>query len=44
MNPFATKLHPWQVALARRAFVTWVTLPIIWSEAYFKTWHEVYRG
>ena len=43
MNPFATKLYPWQVALARRTFVTMVTLPMIWSEAYWKTWYEVYR-
>lgn len=43
MNPFATKLYPWQVALARRSFVTYVTLPIIWSEAFWKTWYEVYR-
>lgn len=39
-----TKLYPWQVAMARRAFVTWMTLPAIWTEAYLKTWWEVYRG
>lgn len=43
-NPMESKLYPWQVAVARRSFVTFVTLPIIWSEAFFKTWHEVYRG
>ena len=43
-NPIATKLYPWQVALARRTFVTWMTLPAIWSEAYLKAWWEVYRA
>lgn len=37
------KLMPWQIAIARRTFVTWVTLPLIWSEAYWKTWNEVMR-
>lgn len=31
------------MAIARRTFVTFVTLPLIWSEAYWKTWYEVYR-
>jgi len=43
-NPLATKLAPWQIALMRRQFVLWATLPMIWSEAYFKTFYEVYRG
>jgi len=43
-NPFASKLMPWQIAIARRQFVLWATLPMIWSEAYFKAWNEVYRG
>ena len=42
-NPMATKMFPWQVALARRTFVTMATLPMIWSEAYWKTWHQVYK-
>lgn len=33
-TPFATKLMPWQVAIARRQFVLWVTLPMIWSGVY----------
>ena len=37
------KLMPWQIAIARRTFVTWATLPWVWSEAYMKTWAEVYR-
>lgn len=37
------KLTPWRIAMARRAFVTWATLPMIWSEAFWRTWHEVYR-
>ena len=37
------KLMPWHMAVARRTFVTWATLPIIWSEAFWKTWYEVYR-
>ena len=39
-----SRLYSWQIAVARRTFVTWVTLPMIWSEAWLKTWHEVYRG
>ncbi len=37
------KQFPWQMAIARRTFVTFVTLPLICSEAYWKTWYEVYR-
>ena len=44
MNPFATKMYPWHIAIARRQSVLWTTLPLIWSEAYFKTWAAVYRG
>lgn len=44
MNPFATKLYPWQIAQMRRLFVLYSTVPLIWSEAFWKTWHEVYRG
>lgn len=43
-NPLATKLMPWQIAIARRTFVTWFTLPAIWSEAYLKAWYEVYKA
>ena len=42
--PMNSKMYPWQIALARRSFVTLVTLPIIWSEAYWRTWYEVWRG
>ena len=43
-NPLATKLYPWQVAMMRRTFVAWATLPMIWSEAYMKTFWEVFRS
>ena len=33
-----------QTTIARRVFVLWTTLPVIWAEAWLKTWHEVYRG
>ena len=33
-----------QTASARRLFVLWATLPVIWTEAWLKTWYEVYRG
>lgn len=34
---------PFHIAAARRMFVAWVTLPLVFSEAYWKTWYEVYR-
>jgi len=37
------KLMPWQIAIARRQFVMWATLPMIWSETFIKTFNEVYR-
>lgn len=37
------KQLPWQIAQIRKAWVTWVTLPLIFSEAYFTTWYEVFR-
>ena len=42
MNPFATKLMPWHIAVARRTFVALATLPMIVSETFWKTWAEVY--
>jgi hypothetical protein len=42
-NQIHDKLLPWHMAVARRTFVAWVTLPIVWSEAFWKTWYEVYR-
>lgn len=38
------KLTPWRIAAARRTFVMLVTLPMIWTEAYMKAWHELYKG
>lgn len=38
------KLTPWRIAVARRTFVTWMTLPTIWSETFWKTWTDVYLG
>ena len=39
----STKLMPWHIAVARRTFVTLTTFPLVWSECYWRTWHEVYR-
>lgn len=44
MNPLAAKLMPWRMALVRRQFVFVATLPLVWSEVFWRTWAEVYRG
>lgn len=44
MNHINDKLTPWRIAVARRAFVTAVTLPIIWPECFWRTWYEVFRS
>ena len=40
-NPLQSKLAPWHIAVARRTFIAWATLPIIYSETFFRTWTEV---
>ena len=35
--------YNYQVAQARKMFVFWATLPLLWSETFWKTWSEVYR-
>lgn len=43
-NPMASKLAPWHIAIARRNFITMATLPMIWSECFWKTWYQVYKA
>lgn len=43
MTQIHNKLMPWRMAVARRHIVTWVTLPLLWSEVFWTTWSEVYR-
>ena len=38
-----TKRFPWLVAQTRHQFVFWATLPIVISEAYWKTWYDAYQ-
>lgn len=38
------KQLPWHMAKVRKAAVLWVTLPLIWSRAYFETWEAIYRN
>ena len=42
-NPFNSMQYNWQVAQARKAFVFWVTLPVVIAETFWTTWAEVYR-
>ena len=42
-NPMASKQTPWHIAIARRNFITMATLPMIWSECFWKTWYQVYK-
>ena len=35
------KLMPWRMAQARRKWVTFVTLGLIWTEAFIRTWSSV---
>ena len=38
------KLGPWYMAQARIATVHFVTLPLVVSAEYWKTWAAVYKG
>ena len=37
------KLTPWRIAVARRTFVMWATLPTIWAEAFWTNFLSYFR-
>jgi hypothetical protein len=38
------KVMPWYMAQMRKIMVTNMTLPLIWSQAFWEMWAEVYHG
>lgn len=41
-NPWTSMTFNWQLAQARKQFITWITLPLVIQGEFWNTWANVY--